>query len=132
MRKEFPWRNDQNVFRIFCVWLGNQNKRALESGMSPYRAGLGYVINCEKTYDDIEKLDAAWEEFKALETEREAKARELAASRPELPSLAPQRTDEREIRLGTLRNMCSSGRAEMAAAWIDEHPEWGISLEEVL
>lgn len=91
-----PWRRDADLFRQFCEWLGNQNPNAIKAGMSPRRAGLGYVINCEKTHNDLEKLDAAWEEFQELQRRKQQKVEgELeSVDQPVPPKLISEMTPE--------------------------------------
>lgn len=70
-RGTYPWRRcDRQQWQEFCEWKGKKFDGALKSGMTPFEAGRGYVLNCEKTELDLEKLFFDWEDFQAYLTRR--------------------------------------------------------------
>lgn len=134
-KQQWPWRKAKKpIFKEFCEWLGKTNTAAIKAGMSPYRAGLGYVINCEKTSNDLEKLEAAWDEFDAMKIQQavnlELQARTIhvaASSSPPVIDL----DDIKDRRVGVLKNMVASGREAEALELVNENPDWGIEWSEV-
>lgn len=133
-KDQWPWRKSNPVvFREFCEWLGKTNTSAINAGMSPYRAGLGYVINCEKSKNDLEKLEAAWEEFNerknqaAINRERQSRTTQATAESPPVIDLDDIKTQ----RIGTLKHMVATGREDDAREFVRENLDWNITWNEV-
>jgi len=132
---QWPWRKVQKeIFREFCESLGKTNTAAVNAGMSPYRAGLGYVVNCEKSLNDLEKLEAAWEEFDQRKIQeaiaKELQAKTIHSATVEKPPVVDL-DETKDRRIGVLKNMLATNREAEAKKLITENPDWGIDWNEV-